>query len=57
MGVEECRCGGWEGNGGWEVKLIVWSVVGKNGIVWVMIVGRKWGKVNGCGRGRGKGER
>ena len=39
------------------MKLIVWSVVGKNGIVWVMIVGRKWGKVKGWGRGRGKGER
>lgn len=39
------------------MKLRVWSVVGKNGIVWVRIVGRKWGKVKGWGRGRGKGER
>ena len=32
-------------------------MVGEKGIVGVRMVGRKWGKVNGGGRGRGKGER
>lgn len=39
------------------MKVRVGSGGGRNVIVWVMIVGRKWGKVKGWGRGRGKGER
>ena len=37
--------------------MIVWGVGGEKGIVDVMMVGRKWGKENGVGRGRVKGER